>query len=449
MRRARVTGWGRATASVATVVAPSSTEELSQIITRAAADGSHVLARGLGRAYGDAAQNAGGVVVRLSGPPVVSPVADGGLVEVSATTSIGDLIDAVLPLGWFVPVTPGTAHVSIGGALAADVHGKNHHRHGSIGSHVISVRVMDGRGDVHDLARDDPAFGAVVGGMGLAGIILSARLRLRRVDSATMTVTARRTDCLAETMHVLAEDDAAHDYTVAWLDTLAGGRRLGRGVVTSGDHTDGSAERAFPSGTERAGGSGGRSRRSVTAPPWTPVGLLNRGTLAVFNETYYRTAPAQFRTQETSIGAFFHPLDAVSGWNRLYGRRGFLQYQVAVPGDEDLVRLVTLLHARGVPGFLGVLKRFGGANGLPLSFPIPGWTLALDIPAVAAFAPALDEADELVTLAGGRTYLAKDARTRPDVLAAMYPDLPRWRALRATLDPDRVFRSDLSRRLSL
>jgi decaprenylphospho-beta-D-ribofuranose 2-oxidase len=411
--------------------------------------GRGILARGLGRSYGDAALNSGGRVVATDGLAGLGAVGDDGTVDVGAGVSIGTLLHHVVPRGWFVPVTPGTRHVSLGGAVAADVHGKNHHRDGSIARHVEELEVVDGTGTVRRLGPSDPAFAAVVGGMGLAGIVTRVRLRLVPVATAGLTVETRRTGDLDATMAALVESDQRHRYTVAWVDTLARGPALGRAVLTSGDHTPAPEGSSPPRGAAPTPLSGFSTGRALPTPPWAPSGLLTSGRMRVFNEVYWRRAPRRPRTTVESVTSFFHPLDVADGWNRLYGRTGLLQYQLAV-GDSEVVReVLELFRAEGVPGLLAVLKRFGPSSGMPLSFPIPGWTLALDMPAHASLGPVLDRADDLVARAGGRLYLAKDSRLRPDHLPAMYPDLDRWREQRELLDPHHLFVSDLSRRLSL
>jgi decaprenylphospho-beta-D-ribofuranose 2-oxidase len=449
--RAALTGWGRSTRSSADLVTPAGVDGVVDAVraararrtdpaTRGSARG--ILARGLGRSYGDAAANGGGVVLDLVGLGGIGPIGADGSVDVGAGVSIGQLIDAAVPLGWFVPVTPGTRHVTIGGALAADVHGKNHHRDASIGAHVEEVTLVDGLGDVRTLTAGDPYLDAVLGGMGLAGVVTSARLRMRAVQSASITVETSRTDDLDATMSALEEQDRRFPYTVAWLDTLAPGRSLGRGVLTGGDHSrpgepGALALDALPHG------------RAAGAPPWAPSGLVNRVTTRAFNEAYFRRAPSTPTTRPAPLTGFFHPLDVVDGWNRAYGSRGFLQYQVAVADGAVIAAVLGLLRRAKVVQFLPVLKRFGPGVAAPLSFPQPGWTLAVDVPATPEVAGVLDRADELVVAAGGRCYLAKDGRVRPELVPAMYPDLPRWQQLRAELDPDGVFVSDLSRRLSL
>ena len=451
MSRVALTGWGRSTRTTADVHRPVTVDDVADAVRAArvvrtdpasAGRSRGILPRGLGRSYGDAAANGGGVVLDLVGFGDIGPIGADGVVEVGAGVRIGALIDAGVPQGWFVPVTPGTRHVTVGGALAADVHGKNHHRDASIGAHVEGLTLVDGRGEVRVLTRGDEQLDAVIGGMGLAGVITSARLRMRPVRSASITVDTSRTADLDATMAALEEHDQRFSYTVAWLDTLAPGAALGRGVLTSGDHSEPGEPGAL------ALDALPRSR-AASAPPWAPSGLVNRATARAFNEAYFRAAPDSPTTAPTPLTAFFHPLDVVDGWNRAYGSRGFVQYQVAVADGSVIEAVLELFRREQVVQFLPVLKRFGPGTGAPLSFPQPGWTLALDVPATAAVAAVLDRADELVVADGGRCYLAKDGRVRPELIPTMYPDLPRWQRLRAELDPDGVFVSDLSRRLSL
>jgi decaprenylphospho-beta-D-ribofuranose 2-oxidase len=439
-------GWGRTAPSAATVTAPGTTEQVTAEVLTAPARG--VVPRGLGRSYGDAAQTAGGRVLsttRLTGATLDERT---GVLEAGAGCTLDEVLATIVPRGWFVPVTPGTRMVSLGGAVAADVHGKNHHVDGSIGPHLAWIELVDGTGRRHRLSADpdgDPAaFWATVGGMGLTGVITRVALRLRPITSAWMTVDTARTPDLDATMATLREHDRRFRYTVAWLDLAARGRSLGRGVVTSGDHADAGQVTADPLRY------GPAVRLGV--PP-LPVGLVGTAATRAFNEAWYRRARRERHGELQRLEGFFHPLDGVRRWNRLYGPAGFLQYQFVVPDDaEDFVGPAVLrLQAAGVVSSLVVLKRFGPADPAPLSFPRPGWTLALDVPVDRGgrLAEVLDALDAEVAAAGGAVYLAKDSRLRPDVLAAMYPRLDEWREVRERLDPRRRMRSDLSRRLDL
>jgi decaprenylphospho-beta-D-ribofuranose 2-oxidase len=438
-----LTGWGR-TAPTQALVQPIQSEQAVMDALRARPERG-VLARGLGRAYGDAAQNSGGLVLDMTSLDG-SPAGDGDVLEARAGTSLDRLLKEMLPSGRFPAVVPGTRHVTVGGAIAADIHGKNHHRDGSFCDHVESLVLITPNGERRVVESGDDAFEATAGGMGLTGVIASARLCTRPLETAFMLVDTERANDLDDLLSRLRATDADHRYSVAWIDCLARGRALGRGVLMRGDH----ARRDDLPASRRNAPLVPPGGALLAAPPWAPRGLLNRTTVRAFNEAYYRRSPVAERGRLQPLHAFFFPLDAISGWNRLYGSRGFLQYQCLVPfGAEETLRVVLeRLSAAGAPSFLAVLKAMGPGRGL-LSFPGRGWTLAVDVPVLPGLAPLLDELDELVAGAGGRVYLAKDSRLRPDLLHAMYPELPRWEEIRARLDPDRVMRSDLARRLAL
>jgi decaprenylphospho-beta-D-ribofuranose 2-oxidase len=442
---ALLTGWGRTAPTAAHLVRPASVSEIAGMVHSAGARG--VLARGLGRSYGDAAQNAGGLVLDLCRLDAIGPIDDAtGELTCGAGVSVDALLRRSVPAGWFVPVTPGTRQVSLGGAVAADVHGKNHHRDGSFGQHVSRLDLVDGLGNVRTLTPRDDLFWATVGGMGLTGLITSVTVRMIPVQSAWIAVDTVRTAGLDDTMAGLADCDTRRRYSVAWIDCLATGAALGRGVITAGDHLPA----AGLTGAAAAEPLRFSPRTRLAAPRWAPRRLLDRMQVAAFNEAYFRRTPRRSLDVPIHSAAFFHPLDAIDGWNRLYGRPGFVQYQFATPDAATVPAVLRSLQATGAPGLLAVLKRFGPGNRAPLSFPTAGWTLAVDIPArVPGLGAVLDAADRRVLASGGRVYLAKDARIAPDVLAAMYPGLDRWREVRAAADPHGVFTSDLARRLHL
>lgn len=444
--RVLLTGWGR-TMSTASRVEEVATEQVGTIVREAGPRG--VVARGLGRSYGDPAQNAGGIVLRLPDEADQVVVDDQrATATVGAGTSLHSLMRVLLPRGFYVPVTPGTRYVTVGGAIAADIHGKNHHSAGSFGGHVEELTLVDGGGVRHVVGPDhDPElFLATVGGMGLTGVILSARIRLRRVESGWMRMDTEKIDDVDALFERMVEHDRRAPYSVAWVD-LGRGRRFGRAVLTSGDHA--SAEELDT-----------RQRRNrwapprdplVTAPLGLPGGLVNPASVAAFNELWFGRAPRERIGQLVSHSAFFHPLDGVRSWNRVYGRHGLLQYQLVVPDSatESLVRMMKRFSSEGVPSFLTVLKRFGPSSGGMLSFPRPGWTLAVDVAARRTLRPLLDELDREVLDAGGRLYLAKDSRASASTIAQMYPRLDAFREVRSRVDPHGRLVSDLARRLEL
>ncbi|MFJ6634554.1 FAD-binding protein [Streptomyces sp. NPDC091376] len=442
-----VTGWGRTAPSAALLVRPRTFDDAAAAVHRCGTRGA--IARGLGRAYGDAAQNAGGAVLDMTGLDRIRTIdAEAGVVVCDAGVSLHRLMEVLLPLGWFVPVTPGTRYVTVGGAIGADIHGKNHHVSGSFSRHVLSLELLTADGELRTVLPGTELFDATAGGMGLTGIVLSATVRLHRVETSLMSVDTERAADLDDLMARLTGTDDRYRYSVAWIDLLARGAATGRSVLTRGEHAplDALPRRA------RRRPLGFRPLRLPAAPALVPEGLLGRASVTLFNELWYRRAPRRRTGELQSIPAFFHPLDGVPHWNRIYGRSGFVQYQFVVGhGQEEALRAIVGRIARhGCPSFLAVLKRFGEGDPGWLSFPMPGWTLALDLPAgLPGLGVFLDELDDVVAGAGGRVYLAKDSRLRPELLAAMYPGLDRFRALRARLDPRGVFVSDLSRRLSL
>jgi decaprenylphospho-beta-D-ribofuranose 2-oxidase len=447
-REEQLTGWGRTAPTRASVTTVRSVDDVAAVVGRAGPRG--VLARGLARSYGDAAQNAGGAVLDLTGlDRVLAADLVTGELDVEAGASLDRLMQLFVPLGWFVPVTAGTRYVTVGGAIAADIHGKNHHRVGGFGEHVAWLDLVTADGQVRRIGPDaDPdLFWATVGGMGLTGVIVRARLRMKQIESSRVMVDTDRTPDLDSLLDLLTTTDHHYDYSVAWIDCVARGRRMGRSVLTRGRFA---GRDELP---RRAQADPLRYRGDVrlSMPPVIPGGLLNKLTVSAFNELWYRKAPRQKRDQVQTIPTFFHPLDGVGKWNRVYGPGGFVQYQFLVPfGEEDALRAaMDRITGSGAASFLAVLKRFGEGDPGMLSFPAPGWTLALDIPVVPGLAQLLDDLDELVVAAGGRIYLAKDSRVRPEVFAGMYPGFDRFRAVRARVDPDGVFTSDLARRLAL
>ena len=441
-----LSGWGRTSATLATVHRPN---DLEHIVARVAAPGPRgLVARGLGRSYGDAAQNAGGDVLSCGNLDAVLAIdMEKGTVTVESGVSLDSLLRVLLPLGWFPMVIPGTSYVTVGGAIASDIHGK--FRHGSFADYVEQMRVVTPAHGASTLDPDADAepFWATSGGMGLTGVITDARLKLQPVETSRIVCDTERTHDVDDCMQRMLDGDHDYRYSVAWIDCLARGGHLGRAVLSRGNHA---VLDDLPA-AERSSAREYAPRTLLGAPPWLPNGLINIASVRAFNEMWFRKAPRTPHRRVEGIKPFFFPLDGVRGWNRVYGSRGFVQYQFVVPfGAEQVVRTaLERFSAARIPTFVAVLKRFEHDSRSLIGFPISGWTLALDIPTSPSLAVLLDALDELVVEAGGRVYLTKDARLRPELLGAMYPHLDEWRAARAALDPTNALRSDMDRRLDL
>lgn len=445
----RLTGWGRTSPSSARV-AQVSQNNVAGLLK----DPHHrgVLIRGLGRSYGDAAQNAGGTVLTLEGS-AEEAVLDrtAATVTAGAGVSLHDLLKVIVPQGFFVPVTPGTRFVTVGGAVASDIHGKNHHVEGSFGNHIRRLTLMLADGTIHEIGPDQnpTLFWATVGGMGLTGVILEATFTLIPIETSLCTVNTIRCRNIDVLIDEMSHGDDDHRYSVAWADLLATGSRLGRSVLWRGDHT----KLAELSSKEAADALKYEPKHLATVPPVVPsFGFVNKLSSTLFNELWFRKEPRQKNGGHKSIPAYFHPLDAIGSWNRLYGDGGFLQYQFALPfGREDELRqIVEKIAVSKTASPLVVLKRFGHANPAPLSFPMPGWTLTVDIPTRAeGLGHLLHSLDEVVMQSGGRHYLAKDAHTTPTAIRRGYPRLDEWKQIQRSVDPGQLWQSDLARRLEL
>ncbi len=441
MSRTSLYGWGRTSPSVADVRTPSSEDDVASEL----ASSGEVIARGLGRSYGDAAQMSGGVVLDNRDLGGIGPIGEDGTVTVGAGVSIDKLLATSIPQGWFVPVTPGTRQVTIGGAVAADVHGKNHHVDGSFCQHVTEMRMVTPGGAVTvSPTSDAELFWATAGGMGLTGVVMSVTMRLLKIETDQVLVDTERFAALDGVMSAMASGDANYRYSVAWVDCMTRGAHMGRSILTRGEHAK-HDEVEKPTLHEPKGAR-------LAVPFNAPSGLLNPLSIKAFNELWFRSAPRHQLGEAQSLSTFFHPLDGVRDWNRLYGRRGFVQYQFCVPdaAGDAIVAAISRLSSSRVPSFLAVLKRFGAATPGPLSFPMPGWTLALDLPVGPKALPGvLDDLDELVLDAGGRIYFAKDARLDPAKVRAMYPRLGEFLAVKDRVDPEHRMVSDLALRLQL
>jgi FAD/FMN-containing dehydrogenase len=391
---------------------------------------SRVLPVGCGRSYGDSCLNDGGTLVDMK--PLAHLIdfdAARGVVRCEAGITIADLLDVTVPRGWFVPVTPGTKFVTIGGCIANDVHGKNHHRAGTFGCHVRRFELLrsDGSTTICSQTENAPLFAATIGGLGLTGIITWAEVQMRRVEGRCIDAETLRLGSLDEFFALSGDSEATHEHVVAWFDSFSAPGF--RGVFFRGNHAPANAACT-------------RRRMRVSLPVDLPPFAMNNAALRILNRAY--AAMNTPRREVIDYEPFFYPLDSIEHWNRLYGRSGFLQYQCVVPFDA-VQPLLALFSRRGVGSFLGVLKTFGGVRSPGLmSFPRPGATIALDFPARdRRIFHVLDEADALVIAAGGTLYPAKDARMSAATFRASFPQ---WEELAKYVDPS--FSSNFWRRVT-
>ncbi|MBR0850529.1 FAD-binding oxidoreductase [Bradyrhizobium diazoefficiens] len=434
-----VSGWGRFPVVDTEMLRPRSFAAVGDAVARGS------IARGNGRAYGDAAIGAARTIEMTGFDRVRSFDPATGRLRLEAGVQLSDIIETFAPRGFLPFVVPGTRFVTVGGAIAADVHGKNHHGEGGFGRYVDSILLRTGQGEVIEASREQnpDAFFATIGGMGLTGIILEATMRLRPVETGWIRERVISAADLDAAMRALDAGDTA-TYSVAWIDCVARGGDLGRSLIYLGEHAR-ADELEAGAGRFPAGKAPG-----LAVPIDLPSMTLNRYSVRAFNELYYRMGARHAGSHHVvSLYPYFFPLDNVAVWNRIYGRRGFLQHQCVIPtaGARGVLgEILDRVSRRGDASFLAVLKKLGEGDGL-LSFPLPGYTLALDVPLKGDILNFLDEIDRLVVAAGGRLYLAKDARQSRATFEAGYPALPRFNAIRKALDPDGNIRSKLSQRL--
>jgi len=431
-RTADYAGWGRAVRARGTLARP---ERLGALAAALTARGPAI---GNRRSYGDAALNAGGAAIQMTRlDRLLSFDTETGVIEAEAGIPIAELLRLFAPRGWMPPVMPGTGFATLGGCIACDVHGKNHHGAGSFGQHVLAVTLMTDTGPRAVTPGTDPGlFRATMGGLGQTGAILSARLQLRPIPGQRMRVVETRIPDFDA--FIAALDASTAEFAVGWVDATARRKRLGRGILEEGELLDGSRP--------------GPVRRAKAVPLDAPGLLLSWPVIRLFNRWRLSRIPDSGRKRIRALDEFFFPLDALEDWNRLYGKRGFHQFQCVVPQDAApaLREILAAIAKSGIASPLAVLKRMGPGRAGHLSFPMAGYTLAVDLPArKTRAAPLYARLEDMVQAAGGRLYLAKDALARPGTIAAMYPELDDWRAEIARADPEGHMTTDLMRRLKL
>lgn len=437
-----LSGWGRYPVAPARMVRPERFRQLSPV------EGQQI-PRGMGRSYGDAALSSEGTVIlteRLSRFLAFDP--ETGHLTAEAGATLADVLDFFVPQGWFLPVTPGTKYCSLGGCLASDVHGKNHHRDGTFSHHVVraSLILPDGRRTTISPDENPELFWATAGGMGLTGIIAQMTIRLVPIETAWMHVTHRKAKNIDEALAILQDRRLDDQYSVAWIDCLARGENLGRSVVMTAHHV---AKADLP--LRYTNVLGASRKRAKSIPFDFPSFALSPFTIKLFNALFY-ARNANRKPFFSHYDNYFYPLDSIKNWNRMYGKRGFVQYQFVLPSDSSakgMREILEQISATKRASFLAVLKRFGAESEGLLSFPREGFTLSLDIPMDDNLLPFLDSLDDVVSHHGGRQYLAKDSRLGANMMPLMYDRLEDFKAIQQHIDPEGRMSSNLSRRLGL
>ncbi|QNG20924.1 FAD-binding oxidoreductase [Rhodococcus triatomae] len=458
-----LTGWGRTAHTMAQVLSTPDVEVIAQAVAEVADHNNSkpahlrrgVIARGLGRSYGDVAQNAGGLVIDMNALDRIHRIdRDTGLVEVDGGVNLDQLMKAALPFGLWVPVLPGTRQVTVGGAIANDIHGKNHHSAGSFGDHVVSMELLTADGKVRKLTpkggRNDPKgalFWATVGGIGLTGIILRATIKMTPTETAYFIADGDVTRTLDETIALHSDGtEDNYEYSSAWFDAISAPPKTGRAAVSRGSlATLDQLPKKLQKNPLKFD-----APQLLDFPDLFPNGLANKYTFGPIGELWYRKS-GTYRGKVQNLTQFYHPLDMFGDWNRAYGSKGFLQYQFVVPTEavDEFKAIIRDIQASGHYSFLNVFKLFGEGNQAPLSFPMRGWNIAVDFPIVSGLGELVNELDARVLEFGGRLYTAKDSRTSAETFHAMYPRIDEWLATRRKYDPHNVFASDMSRRLEL
>ena len=428
-KQAEYWGWGRALRAEGEIARPERARHLAKIIAETPAP-----AIGNRRSYGDACLNSSGKAIDVTRMDrVLGFDEETGLLDVEAGMPVGTLAEVFAPRGWLPPVMPGTGFATVGGCIANDVHGKNHHHVGTFGAHVESLTLLTPDGE-KVVKAGSKLFPVTVAGLGQTGAIRSARLKMKRAKGDVMVVTERRIADWDE--HLALLDGSTADYTVGWIDATARGASLGRGILEEG---------------ETGSGLTPRRKGAKSVPMDAPGFALSPPVVKMFNEVYWRRVPARGRTLVKPINDFFFPLDKIHDWNRLYGKAGFHQFQCVVPLDaaDALRAMMEKIAKAGIASPLAVLKRMGPGRSGMLSFPMEGYTLAVDFPNRGRAEDIIRDLVRDAAEAGGRIYFAKDSLADAETVHAMYPERAAWAAEVAKIDPDGHFETDMTRRLKL
>ncbi len=442
-----VSGWGLNKWAKVNTFTPKNLDALVDFIKKS--NSSSILARGLGRSYGDAAQLDGKNIINLENFKKIKLNTSNSTLTVGGGATLREIIKEIVPKGFFLPVVPGTSNITVGGSVASDVHGKNHYQDGSFGNHIIKISLIDGNGYLQDLSpfveNQKEKFWATVGGMGLTGIVYEVDINLLPISSSLITVDTQRFKDIEDLMIEMDKNAYKYKYSVAWIDSL---HKKFRGVLTRGNHLKledlNTEEQNNPLLV--------RDIKDRSKPKFLNKIFLNTLTVKIFNTLWFYKSPKKEMGKHESISTFFHPLDKIKDWNKIYGSKGFIQYQFYVPNasKEKIKFVLEYFKLHGVPCFLTVLKKFGKGNLSYLSFPEEGWTLTTDIPnCIPQINKILNFLDKEIAKSGGKIYLTKDSMQSEDIFKKTYPFLKKWKEVKRELDPELKFISDISKRLKI
>jgi FAD/FMN-containing dehydrogenase len=439
-----LSGFGKHPKAKCRVTRPAGIEELKEYLKEGA-----MIGRGLGRSYGDASiSNNGFVAESILMNRFLSFDESTGVLRCESGVTYKDLLDTFVLRGWFPSVTPGTKFVTMGGAIASDVHGKNHHKDGSFSSFVRSFKILTASGDILECSRENNSdlFWATVGGMGLTGFILESEIQLKKIDSPYISSKAVKLRNISELFDKFEQYDGEYLYSVAWMDIVATGKKYGRNVLLLGNHS--SLDELPLSLKQRSAGK--YIEKKISVPFEIPFSTLNKVTISLFNSIYYMSA--RNRENYQHYDKYFYPLDSILNWNHIYSKSGLIQYQLNIPEDRGKEAVDKILHkvvAFGGGSFLAVLKKMGNQEGI-LSFPFKGYTLSMDFPVKKGVIEMCRQLDEIVLDYGGRTYLTKDSILDEATFKKMYKGLwEKWMDIKNKYDPQNKFTSNLARRIGL
>jgi decaprenylphospho-beta-D-ribofuranose 2-oxidase len=426
-----VSGWGNYPKEEAKIIKPNSKINIKNYLNE------NLIARGMGRSYGDSA-NSKIILSTTEIDNFLNFDKTKGIINVEAGITLREILKIIVPSGWFLPVTPGTSFVTIGGAIASDIHGKNHHHSGTFCEYLNFITVLAGDNRIIKCSKNENSdlFYATCGGMGLTGIIIDAEIRLKKISSSLMNETKIKTNSLEETIENL-EDHNSSSYNVAWIDLLTSKKSLGRGIISLGEHVEKKKLKLD-------------FKKSLNIPFYAPSNIISKNIIKSFNIIHFLRSNNQ--KENVSLLSYFYPLDMLTNWNRLYGKNGFIQYQFYIPSEnclENLKYIIHKIHSSETYVCLGVLKKFGKANNNLLSFPSEGYTLALDFKMSKNTLNFVKELDQIILDMSGRIYLSKDATMNEKTFKKMYKNWNDFQKIRTKYHAIGKFTSSQSVRIGL